>query len=120
MKPRYKLYIYFYDFLSLIFNLFSFNKRKIINAESKLKQYLDSNNFLLINQARLGVYLAVKTIVEKTNKNEVLLYPYTIADVINMVILAGGKPIFIDVNRETFNIDERLIEEKRFQLTLQQ
>ena len=29
-----------------------------------------------------------------------------------MVILAGGHPIFVDINIETFNIDEKLIEEK--------
>ena len=112
MKPRYKLYIYLRDFVSIFVNLFSFSKQKIVNTENKLAGYLNSSNFLLVNQARIGVYLAVKTIVKKTKKNEILLSPYTIADVINMVILAGGKPIFIDINIETFNIDEKLIEEK--------
>ena len=98
MKPRYKLYIYLRDFVSIFVNLFSFSKQKIVNTENKLAGYLNSSNFLLVNQARIGVYLAVKTIVKKTKKNEILLSPYTIADVINMVILAGGKPIFIDIN----------------------
>ena len=84
----------------------SFSKQKIVNTENKLAGYLNSSNFLLVNQARIGVYLALKTIVKKTKKNEILLSPYTIADVINMVILAGGKPIFIDINIETFNINE--------------
>ena len=112
MKPRYKLYLYFHDFVSIFVNLFSFSKQKINNVENGLATYLNSNNFLLVNQARIGVYLAVKTIVKKTKRNEILLSPYTIADVINMVILAGGHPIFVDINIETFNIDEKLIEEK--------
>ena len=113
MKPRYKLYIYFSDFISVIFSSLSFNKYKKINhAETKLKNFLNTENFLLINQARIGVYLAVKAIIKKTNKSEILLSPYTIADVINMVLLAGGKPIFVDINKDTLNINESLIEEK--------
>ena len=113
MKPRYKLYIYFSDFISVIFSSLSFNKyEKITHAETKLKNFLNTENFLLINQARIGVYLAVKAIIKKTNKSEILLSPYTIADVINMVLLAGGKPIFVDINKDTLNIDESLIEKK--------
>ena len=29
-----------------------------------------------------------------------------------MVLLAGGKPIFVDINKDTLNIDESLIEKK--------
>ena len=113
MKPRYKLYIYFSDFISVIFSSLSFNKyEKITHTETKLKNFLNTKNFLLINQARIGVYLAVKAIIKKTNKCEILLSPYTIADVINMVLLAGGKPIFVDINKDTLNIDESLIEKK--------
>ena len=43
------------------------------------------------------------------------LSPYTIADVVNMVVCAGGIPLFADIERETCNIDasevERLIDD---------
>lgn len=50
-------------------------------------------------RARLGIYLYLKEII-KDNKNEVLLSPFTIFDVVNMVISAGGKPIFVDIKSQ--------------------
>jgi len=63
--------------------------------------------------ARVGIYFAVKALIKPGQK--VILSPYTIADVVNMVICAGGNPVFADIERETCNIDpaevERLIDE---------
>ena len=39
-----------------------------------------------------------------------ILSPYTIADVVNMVICAGAKPVFADIEEETCNIDPDAIE----------
>jgi perosamine synthetase len=62
--------------------------------------------------ARVGIYLAVKALIEPGQK--VILSPYTIADVVNMVVCAGGVPVFADISRQTCNIDpaevERLID----------
>jgi dTDP-4-amino-4,6-dideoxygalactose transaminase len=55
--------------------------------------------------------LAVKALIKPGQ--EVILSPYTLVDVVNMVIFAGGHPVFADVDRETCNISaaevERLI-----------
>lgn len=63
--------------------------------------------------ARVGIYFAIKALIKPGQK--VILSPYTIADVVNMVVLAGGNPVFADVERETCNIDagevERLIDD---------
>lgn len=56
-------------------------------------------------QARSGIYLAVKSIIEKAGKNAVIMSPYTIFDVVNMVIAAGGRPVFADLQEGTCNID---------------
>ena len=55
-----------------------------------------------VPQGRVGIYLAVKLLI--TPGQKVVLSPYTIADVINMVILAGGVPVFADIDRCTTNI----------------
>ena len=69
---------------------------------------------LCVPQGRVGVYLAVKATI--TPGQKVVLSPYTIADVINMVICAGGVPVFADVERCTTNIRpeevERLIDDE--------
>lgn len=62
--------------------------------------------------ARVGIYFAIKGLIKPGQK--VILSPYTIADVVNMVICAGGVPVFADIERKTGNIDanevERLID----------
>lgn len=64
-----------------------------------------------VYQCRLGIYLAVKASIEPGQ--EVILSAYTMTDIINMVIFAGGRPVFADVELETCNISaaevERLI-----------
>ena len=62
--------------------------------------------------ARTGIYLSVKALIEPGQK--VVMSPYTIADVVNMVVCAGGVPVFADLDADTCNISadevERLID----------
>src|SRR6188508_929872 len=60
-------------------------------------------------QGRVGIYLAVKALIKPGQK--VVLSPYTIADVINMVICAGGVPVFADIDRCTTNIRAQDVED---------
>ncbi|MBF0309986.1 MAG: DegT/DnrJ/EryC1/StrS family aminotransferase [Magnetococcales bacterium] len=59
--------------------------------------------------ARVGIYAAVQALIRPGQK--VALSPYTIADVINMVVCAGGVPLFVDIDRATCNIDPSALEE---------
>ncbi len=59
-------------------------------------------------RARTAIYLAVRAIIQPGQK--VVLSPYTIADVINMVVCAGGVPVFADTERDTCNIDAGEVE----------
>src|SRR4029077_9946535 len=54
--------------------------------------------------ARVGIYLAIKHLIRKGQK--VVLSPYTISDVVNMVLCAGGIPLFADIEEGgSCNID---------------
>lgn len=66
-------------------------------------------NPIYLGRARIGIYLLIKNAI-KTNKKKVILSPYTIPDVINMVILAGGEPVFIDFISNSTNIDINQLE----------
>ena len=57
---------------------------------------------LALPQARVGIYLAIQHLISPGQN--VVLSPYTIADVINMVICAGGVPVFADIDRATTNV----------------
>ncbi len=63
---------------------------------------------LCMPQARVGIFLAVRALISPGQK--VILSPYTIHDVINMVICAGGVPVFADIERETCNMNPREVE----------
>jgi len=59
-------------------------------------------------QARVAIYLTFRFLIAPGD--EVILSPNTIADVINMVIVSGGKPVFCDIEPSTGNIDPERVE----------
>ncbi len=69
-----------------------------------LSQFLGVERVVPVNQARVGIYLAVKAVVAE-GRRKVLMSPYTIFDVVNMVVAAGGIPVFCDIDRKTLNLD---------------
>jgi dTDP-4-amino-4,6-dideoxygalactose transaminase len=60
---------------------------------------------LCVPRARAGIYLALRALIAPGQK--VILSPYTIHEVVNMVLCAGGVPVFADVERRTCNLDPR-------------
>ncbi len=69
------------------------NFKNIANIEDK--------EVLLLGRARAGIFLAVKNSIKSKKNNLVFLSSYTIPEVIDLVIHAGGKPYFIDFNKDT-------------------
>src|SRR5947207_5062495 len=63
--------------------------------------------------ARTAIYFALKETIRPGQK--VVLSPYTIADVVNMVICADGVPIFADLAPGQYNVSadeiERLVDD---------
>jgi perosamine synthetase len=100
--PRQKIYkLHLINFIKDFF-LGKFTRgNNILPLENDLKKYLNVKNVKLLFRGRLGIYLAVKSIINH-DKNEIILPPLTIFDVINMVVCAGGKPVFVDVDLKNF------------------
>lgn len=68
------------------------------NEESFTKDFYDLtkiDNAIPLSRGRLGLYFAIKYFISQ-NKTAVLMNSFTIFDVINMVAVAGGKPVFCD------------------------
>jgi dTDP-4-amino-4,6-dideoxygalactose transaminase len=73
--------------------------------ERQLDEFLGSAvHSKLIGRARGGIYLLVKLSLA-AGKNRVVLSPYTVPDVINMVKFAGGEPVFVDFRPASTNIN---------------
>ena len=71
--------------------------------EREISAFLGVKHAVAMPQARVGIYFTLKALTAK--KKKVVLSPYTIHDVINMVICAGATPVFADIDRKTCNID---------------
>lgn len=74
-----------------------------------VKERMEVPLALCVPQARVGLFLAVRALISPGRK--VVLSPYTIHDVVNMVISAGGVPVFADIDRETCNLNPGQVEE---------
>jgi dTDP-4-amino-4,6-dideoxygalactose transaminase len=85
----------------------------VSKLERRIVDWVGASHAVAMPLARVGIYFAVKALIKPGQK--IIVSPYTIADVINMVVCAGGVPVFADIQRETCNIDpaevERLIDE---------
>ncbi len=105
-SPRNRLYTdlnSYTEFLGYVLGgRFINSKKDIERFEHELRVRFNSRYAVCVSQCRVGIYFAVKALIKPGQ--EVIMSPYTIADVINMVIFAGGRPVFADLDRETCNI----------------
>jgi perosamine synthetase len=114
-NPKNRLYTNLDSYLMflryILLDRFRQDREQIPAFEQALCDRVSSSYAVCVYQCRLGIYLAVKALIEPGQ--EVILSAYTMTDIINMVIFAGGQPVFADVDLETCNIAadevERLI-----------
>ena len=84
---------------------------------ARLQQDMDVDVAIPVNQARVGLYLVVRAVLKLrgNGRRKVIMSPYTIFDVVNMVIAADGEPVFADIEAATCNVDpaevERLVDD---------
>jgi len=110
-SPRFRIYTSVSSFLAVLKDIILMRTttgRACEALEKEMQKRFIIDYSLCVPQGRVGIYLAVKALIH--TGQEVILSPYTIADVINMVICAGGIPVFADIERETCNINPSEIE----------
>ena len=111
-SPRNRLYTDLNSYLQFLGYVmggrFQNSNKDIERFEHELRVRFSTPYAVCVSQCRVGIYFAVKTLIEPGQ--EVIMSPYTIADVINMVIFAGGRPVFADVDRSTCNLSPTVVE----------
>lgn len=111
-NPKNRLYTNPNSYLTflgyLLIGQFRQNRENIDFFEKALGKRFSIDHALCVYQCRLGIYLALKALIQPGQ--EVILSPYTITDVVNMVIFAGGHPVFADIERSTCNISTTEVE----------
>jgi len=80
----------------------------ISRFESDLAAYLGVDETFSFNTGRTALYVALQSL-NLHRGEEVIVPAYTCAIVFEIILRLGLKPVFVDVNLETCNIDPELI-----------
>lgn len=114
-QPRFILYSRYRHYFRVLLDIFTNRTHKgddCLQLEDWVKTNHHVDYALCSSQARVAIYLAIKSVTQE--KKKIILSPYTIIDVINMVICAGATPVFCDIDEKTCNMDpaeaEKLID----------
>jgi len=79
--------------------------------EKKFAEFIGVKHAVSMNSASSALLVMLE--VGKIGKDdEVITTPYTYAATANVIMLQGAKPVFVDIENESYNIDPTKIEEK--------
>jgi dTDP-4-amino-4,6-dideoxygalactose transaminase len=82
---------------------------RVKQFEEDLKTYLGAPHVLALTSATAGLHLVLVALNLKTG-DEVITTPMTFAATLNTIVLAGGRPVLVDVEPGTYNMDVTKIE----------
>ncbi len=83
----------------------------VSRAEEHLKQITGAKNAVLVSNGTAALHLACMAAGIGPG-DEVITTPLTFAASANCALYCGGKPVFADINPETYNIDPADVERK--------
>jgi UDP-2-acetamido-2-deoxy-ribo-hexuluronate aminotransferase len=84
---------------------------EVSELEGKLAAYTGAKHCITVASGTEALLIALMAMGLKAG-DEVITTPFTFAATAEMVVLAGGKPVFVDIEPDTCNIDVSLIEAK--------
>jgi len=77
---------------------------RVKQFESALQTYLGAPHALALSSATAGLHIALLALDLKPG-DEVITTSMTFAATLNTIVLAGGKPVLVDVEPHTYNMD---------------
>jgi perosamine synthetase len=82
--------------------------------EEEIEKYTGSKHAVAVNSGTAAIHTALAAVIGSKTSGvpEVITTPLSFSATANAIIHAGCRPVFVDVDEETFNIDEGLIEPK--------
>ena len=84
---------------------------KIKEFEKKFANYVGSKYAVAVSSGTAALHCACLAAGIKAG-DEVITTPFTFVATSNSILYRGASPIFVDINKNTFNINESCIEEK--------
>lgn len=83
---------------------------RVKQFESYLSTYLQAPYVSCLNSATAGLHLALKNMGLKPG-DEVITSAHTFVASLNSIVLAGGKPVLVDIDRATRNMNIDLLQQ---------
>ncbi len=77
---------------------------RVKQFEQDIARYVSAPHALALSSATAGLHLVLAALDLKPG-DEVITVPMTFAATLNTIVLTGGKPVLIDVERDTYNMD---------------
>jgi len=77
---------------------------RVKKFEEALKAYLGAPRVLALSSATAGLHLVLVALGLNPG-DEVITTPMTFAATLNTIVLAGGRPVLVDVEPHTYNLD---------------
>lgn len=84
---------------------------EVAELEAALAAFTGSRHCITVASGTEALLIALMAL-DIAPGDEVITTPFTFAATAEMIVLAGGKPVFVDVEADTANIDASLIEAK--------
>lgn len=84
------------------------NNGPLVNElEVSLKEYLNLTHLLYTSNGTIALQMAIKTL---ELKGEIITTPFSYVATTSSIVWEGCKPVFVDIDKETLNIDASKIE----------
>jgi len=84
---------------------------KIKEFEKKIADYVGAKYAIAVNSGTSGLHLCVRSLGIKDG-DEVITSPFSFISSANCMLFERAKPVFVDIDENTLNIDTDKIEEK--------
>lgn len=82
---------------------------EVAELETLLAAYVDSKHCITVASGTDALLIAMMALGIKAG-DEVITTPFTFIATGEMIALIGAKPVFVDIDRRTYNLDPALIE----------
>jgi dTDP-4-amino-4,6-dideoxygalactose transaminase len=77
------------------------------DLEMKLKEHLSVNHLLFVANGTIGLQMAIKAL---DLKGEVITTPFSFVATTSSIVWEGCKPVYVDIDKDSLNIDPTKIE----------
>lgn len=82
---------------------------KTLEFEKQIAEYVGVKHIISLNSCTAGLHLSL-IVLGIREGDEVIVSPYTFAASANTIVHVGAKPVFVDIEEDSFNIDTSKIE----------